>query len=63
MNTPLPAEDDERVWEEGWDDHELQQLRRLAKLSLPQKLAWLEEAQRLAQHLASQSPGKWADRP
>jgi hypothetical protein len=51
---PLSPQPD-HAWEQGWDDHELQQLRRLAKLSLSQKLDWLEQAQRLARHLASQS--------
>ena len=42
---------DERVWEEGWDAHQRAQRRRLATLSLSEKLAWLESAQRLASHL------------
>jgi hypothetical protein len=37
----------ERVWEAGWDDHRQKQLERLAKLSLAEKLAWLEEAHRM----------------
>lgn len=41
----------EGAWESGWDGHELAQLRRMAKLSLSQKLEWLEEAQRLAARL------------
>ncbi|HTW95401.1 MAG TPA: hypothetical protein VMD30_11435 [Tepidisphaeraceae bacterium] len=40
---------------DAWDQHELDQLRRLAKLSMPEKLAWLEEAHRLVRHLQSQS--------
>ena len=43
---------DERVWEPGWDGHSLAQRRRLARLTLGEKLQWLEEAQRLAQRLA-----------
>ena len=53
-----PAEEEpqsELRWEQGWEDHQLQQLRRLAKLSLAEKLQWLQEAQRMVQHLASQS--------
>ena len=39
-------------WENGWDGHEQQQLRRLAELSLADKLQWLEEAQlEVGQHL------------
>jgi len=36
---------------DGWRRHELEQLRRLAKLSFPEKLAWLEQAQRTAEQL------------
>jgi hypothetical protein len=35
----------------GWERHELEQLRRLAKLSFAEKLEWLEQAQRVADHL------------
>lgn len=42
----------ERVWESGWDGHELAQLRRMAGLTLIEKLAWLEEAQRMSLSLA-----------
>jgi hypothetical protein len=38
---------DPHDWERGWDDHELKQLQRLAKLSFAEKLDWLEEAYRL----------------
>ena len=37
----------ERVWEQGWDDHRQRQLKRMAQLTLSQKLVWLEEAHRL----------------
>jgi hypothetical protein len=47
-------ERDERAWEAGWEGHSLAQLRRLARLPLWEKLAWLEEAQRLAARLAAQ---------
>lgn len=40
------------VWENGWDGHEQHQLRRLAELSLADKLEWLEEADRLVRHLS-----------
>jgi len=43
--------DDERIWEVGWDGHELAQRRRLANLTLAEKLDWLEEAHRLLKRL------------
>jgi hypothetical protein len=46
---------DEHLWEQGWGGHEQAQLERLADLPLPQKIAWLEEAQRLARHLGYQT--------
>jgi hypothetical protein len=48
-----PDSADPHSWECGWEDHEIQQLRRLAKLSFPEKLAWLEEAHRLVRQIAS----------
>jgi hypothetical protein len=56
MSEPTKSDASEHVWEQGWDDHEMQQLRRLAKLSLPEKIAWLEEAHRLVMQLAKQTP-------
>ena len=40
-------------WEQGWDGHEEQQLRRLAELTLGDKLVWLEEAHRLVRQLTA----------
>lgn len=40
------------TWEKGWDGHQRSQMRRLARLSLAEKIQWLEEAQELVQHLA-----------
>jgi hypothetical protein len=34
-------------WERGWDGHARAQQRRLARLSLMERLAWLEETHRL----------------
>jgi hypothetical protein len=55
-----PAKDsdalDQRVWEQGWEDHQTRQLERLGRLPLSEKLVWLEEAQRLVNRLKSQ-PG------
>ena len=45
--------DEDRVWEEGWEAHELAQLRRLARIPLVEKIRWLERAQRLAKQLNS----------
>lgn len=42
---------DEHEWERGWDGHERAQRRRLSKLPLAAKLQWLEEAQRIVEHL------------
>ena len=42
---------DKHVWERGWDDHKRRQMQRLAALSLPEKLDWLEEAHRLILHM------------
>ena len=54
-----PSNSADRAWESGWDDHERQQLRRLAKLSLEEKLVWLEEANRLVRNMRKASgPGE-----
>jgi hypothetical protein len=42
---------DERAWERGWDGHELAQRRRFAKLSIDERLLWLEDMHRLAREL------------
>jgi len=46
-----------RVWEQGWEDHSRRQMERLAALSLPEKLVWLEEAHRLVLHMQSKQTG------
>lgn len=46
----------ERVWERGWEGHALAQRRRLAALSLEEKLAWLESAHALASYLLQRGP-------
>jgi hypothetical protein len=56
MNTR--ADNAEQTWEHSWDGHALMQLRRLARLSLAQKIAWLEQAQRVAQHLTAQKTAR-----
>lgn len=50
--------DDERIWERGWEGHELAQRRRLARLPLAEKIRWLEQAQRIAEYLAAQRRGE-----
>jgi len=49
MKPNLPSDD--RAWERGWKDHADAQLARLAWLPLSEKLAWLEEAHRVARQL------------
>jgi hypothetical protein len=44
----------ERAWEQGWQDHQRRQMKRLAQLPLSEKLVWLEEAHRLALHMGSE---------
>jgi hypothetical protein len=60
MNEPPPETDPpgQHLWERGWDEHERLQLQRLAKLPLSEKLAWLEEAQRIVERLAIGKEGK-----
>ena len=55
----MATDGDERSWDAGWEGHSLAQLRRMARLPLWEKLAWLEEAQRLARQLG----GKPGQRP
>ena len=52
------ADNAEQTWERGWDGHAMEQLRRLARLPLPDKIAWLEQAQRVAQHLTAQKTAR-----
>ncbi|HEX3358814.1 MAG TPA: hypothetical protein VHS31_17690 [Tepidisphaeraceae bacterium] len=55
MSDPAKPNSSDHAWEQGWEDHELQQMRRLAKLPLSEKIAWLEEAQRLMSQLTKQN--------
>jgi hypothetical protein len=50
-STESPEHFEERQWERGWEEHEKLQLYRLARLSLPDKLLWLEQAHRLVRQL------------
>ena len=64
MEATVKAETGDRpegAWEKGWGGHERAQLRRLANLSLIEKLRWLEEAHDLVRHLSlSHQPSKRA---
>lgn len=42
----------EPLWESGWEGHDSAQLKRMAALPFMDKLAWLEEAHRVAISLA-----------
>lgn len=46
--------DDNQGWDRGWEAHEREQQRRLAKLSLYEKVKWLEEMQEMIEHLRKQ---------
>jgi hypothetical protein len=48
----MSRDQDEDRWEKGWNGHHRAQLVRLARLSLAQKIDWLEEAHEVVQHLA-----------
>ena len=48
MTDPTRADQD---WSWSWEQHELDQLRHGARLSLAEKLAWLEEAYEVAMTL------------
>jgi hypothetical protein len=51
MDDSSPEVPAEQVWERGFEGHELAQRLRMARLPLWEKLAWLEEAERVARHL------------
>lgn len=53
---------DERAWERGWDGHRDAQARRMAALSLSEKLDWLEEAHERVRRLQSRG-GEVRERP
>lgn len=41
----------ERVWERGWEGHAVAQARRMAALTIAEKLDWLEQAHALVLQL------------
>jgi hypothetical protein len=67
MSNPAPetAPDPlaERIWEQGWDGHERAQRRRMASLTLAQKLQWLEDMQRIVEHLHRSREASAATKP
>jgi hypothetical protein len=46
--------EEEAAWECGWDSHARAQRRRWARLSLIEKIRWLEEAQQIVQRFEAQ---------
>jgi len=50
MTEPVEKRDDWHCG--GWEGHKNEQLRYMMKLPLSEKLAWLEDAQRVAQRLS-----------
>lgn len=54
MSKPKKEPDD--GWEQGWEEHRVRQLRRIANLPLTKKLEWLEQAQKLGKELIAQAP-------
>lgn len=47
--------DQNRYWEHGWNEHEMAQMRRMARWPMWEKLAWLEEAHRLVESMRRQT--------
>jgi hypothetical protein len=50
------SSDPRSVWEQGWGGHASQQLERLSRFPLSEKLQWLEEAHHLVLHLTRAAP-------
>ncbi len=42
----------EAGWDRGWDEHKKRQLVRMSRLSMAQKLQWLEDMQRLFEKIS-----------
>jgi hypothetical protein len=45
------SDSNEHQWEHGWEGHKRAQMLRLSRLTLIQKIQWLEEAHRTVQAL------------
>lgn len=52
---------EESGWYPGWEGHSMAQLRRMAKLTLIEKLEWLEQAQRTVEELKKSRHGEVHD--
>ena len=52
MTDGRPTDSTFDAW--GWDEHEQAQRRRYAQMPLADKIAWLEEAQRMVLYLEQQ---------
>lgn len=50
----VPEGWEDREWEVGWEGHERAQHRRFSKLPFAEKIAWLEEAQEMAEFMLAQ---------
>ncbi len=53
---------DDATWEHGWTGHELAQLRRLARLTLAEKVQWLEDAAHLVARVSQSAREATDDR-
>jgi len=61
MSDPNTSRPDGATW--GWEGHRAAQRRRLAQLSLAEKIDWSEQAQRMADHLLAARRAKAASAP
>lgn len=51
----------ESGWDASWEGHSLAQLQRLSKLTLIEKLEWLEQAQRTVEAMKRTGTGEVRD--
>ena len=56
MQPKNKQEPDQSGWDQGWEAYEREQQRRLARLSLYEKIQWLEQAQEMIGHLRKYRP-------
>ena len=48
-------------WDAGWDSHSRAQMQRMARLTLIEKLEWLEQAQRMVEEMNKSRHGEVRD--
>ena len=60
LDARMTSDAEDTIWERGWDGHHRTQRRRLARLSLGEKLRWLEEAQQIVWRLSQERDGSRA---